>query len=153
MSDMKNLSHSQMTTGEYIADLVGSEPVSTALVAGAGSVLVFGANSAEAVSFGAIAALSKGVGSYILTWAGSYVDLNTYFGSYGTALDPNDFIGTALAFGVVQYAASGASGPDLYKAMGVAGVAGVLAPKLAVALHNLAYDPGTQKKGTQQTAY
>lgn len=144
---------SQMTTAEYIADLVGSEPVSTALVAGTGAVLVFGANSAEAVSFGAIAALSKGVGSYVLTWAGSYVDLNTYFGKYGTELDPNDFIATALAFGAVQYVASGASGPDLYKAMGVAGVAGVLAPKLAAALHGLAYNDGTGKKGTQVTTY
>jgi hypothetical protein len=136
-----------MTAMEYVADLVAVEGVSTALVAGVGATFLLNANAPEAVTFGALAALSKSVGSYILTVAGAYVNLNTYFGQYGAELDPNDFIATAVVIGGVTYFTTGLTGVDLYKTMGVGGVAGVLSPKLAAQLHYWAYDPKSGKKG------
>jgi hypothetical protein len=138
---------SEMTAGEYIADLVKTDGVAVAVLSGVGATFILGASGEEAVSFGAIVALGNSLGSWAGTIAGNYVNLNTRFGKYGPELDPNDFVETALGAGVVQYLASGLQGAPLYKAMAIAGVAGVLAPMLANKIHSLAYDTNSGKKG------
>lgn len=139
---------SEMTAGEYVADLVKTSGVAVALLSGLGATFILGASSQEAVSFGAVAGLGSSLGSWGGTVAGNWVNLNSYFSKYGPELDPNDFLETAIGTGIVQNLASGLEGPDLYKAMAIAGVAGVLAPMLATKIHNLAYNPKTGKKGT-----
>lgn len=139
------LDTSHLTFGEYIADLVETEGLAVAGVAGGISVMALGARPAEAINFGAIVALSHSLGSTLLTFAGKYAKLNSYLGTYGAELDPNDFVATGLMTGVLIYYSAGLRGPNLYKAMAVGGVAGVLGPQVASAIHSLALGGKTGK--------
>lgn len=140
-----------MTSGQYIADLVAVQGLGIATVAAVGSALVFNADMAEAISFGAVTSLATSVGDWGLTIVGSYTNIETYLPFEKSAyLDPVDFLAGGLAVGAFQYLITGVSGPDLYKAMAVGAVAGGTGRKLAGYLHDLAL--GTQGKPGAQSA-
>lgn len=124
-----------MTGAQFIASVAATAPFATALVAGGGVMLLMGANSQEAVSFGAIAALGRSLGDTIALGAQQYIDLDTMFSS-AAKYDPQDIVFTGLTTGLIQYAATGMRGEDLYKIMAIAGVAGVLAPSLGAQIHD-----------------
>lgn len=135
---------STMTAAQYVADLVAVQGLGIATVAAVGSALVFNADMAEAISFGAVASLATSVGDWGLTIVGQYTNLETYLPlEKSTYLDPVDFLAGGLTVGAFQYLITGVSGPDLYKAMAVGAVAGGTGRKLAGYLHDLAL--GTQK--------
>ena len=130
---------STMTAGQYIADLVAVQGLGIATVAAVGSALVFNADMAEAISFGAVASLATSVGDWGLTVVGSFTNLETYMPfEHSAYLDPMDFLAGGLTVGAFQYLITGVSGPDLYKAMAIGAVAGGTGRKLAGYLHNLA---------------
>lgn len=125
-----------LTVAERIANVVSIDGLSSALIAGAGAAFFLNANMAEAVSFGAVVSLGRSVGHTAGIAMQKSVDLNARF---TTLMDPRDFLFTALAVGLVQYGASGLQGPELYKSMGIAGVAGAVAPTLSLKFHDWAY--------------
>lgn len=132
-----------MNGSQYIADLVRVHGLGVATIAGVGSALVFNANTGEAISFGAVAALATSLGDWTLTVVGSYTDLKTYLPfEQSSFLDPMDFLAGGLGVGALQYLITGVTGPDLYKSMAIGAVAGGTAPKLVGYLHGLALGSG-----------
>jgi len=130
-----NMAEPTMSAGTYIADVLALNGVATAIPAGLGVMVLMGASTGEAVSFGAIAALARSVGDLTGTFVGQYWDLTTTFGD---KFDAQDLLFTALATGAVQYAATGLRGEDLYKVMAIGGVAGIVAPMITKQLHEMA---------------
>ncbi len=116
---------------EFVMHLVEAKGVSAAVLAGVGGSFALGFGMREALQFGAVTALGVSLGDAVLTGAGVATKIQSYLpGAMQTYVDPMDFVGSAAGAAILNYSL-GLQGRPLAVAVGVAAVAGGLAPKVA----------------------
>ena len=122
---------SEFTPTELILNFVEAKPFMSALVAGSLSSIVLGLDGAEAVAFGASVALGTSFGDAIMTAAGYQTKVQSYLeGSFGSYLDPVDFVGGGLGCAIINLTL-GMRGRPLAVTTALAALGAGIAPKLS----------------------
>jgi hypothetical protein len=122
---------SEFTPTELLLNLVEAKPVMAAAVAGSISALVLGFGASESVAFGASVALGTSLGDALLTAAGYQTKVQSYLGgSFGTYLDPVDFVGGAIGVTIINLSL-GVRGQPLAVMAALSALGAGLAPKIS----------------------
>lgn len=122
---------SEFTPTELVLNLVEAKPFMSALVSGTLSSLILGLDGTEAVAFGATVALGTSFGDAVMTAAGYQTKVQSYLGgSFGTYLDPVDFVAAGAGVTIMNLAL-GVRGQPLVIMGALAALGGGLAPKIS----------------------
>lgn len=144
---------SDRTMAEYIADLVQVKPFTLAVLAGAGSSVLMGTNMAEGITFGALVALADSTGSFLLTAAGETEKIDNWFATATKTTvgdwDVAGFLATGSLTALLVYATTGMRDRELVEAAAIGAVSALAAPRLATAIHDMAYKVNNGQKKQQ----